>query len=687
MLLRIYIGWVVCMLFPYLVEAQEKVFVIDSVGKEVVLNDATYFYEDTTCALSMSQVGKADFKPYKVPTEAPNPKHGYWFKITLTNQNKLQTGFSFQVSDKISFGELYILDKHQKLIKKTQTGMMLPYSRRAWGIRKNTFLVQIAYQDTLTIFAKIQPYYMLERLGNVVLGLPTNEQKQPYLNFQIFFQGAIWLMFFYNLLFFFMVRDRAYLYYALYIMSMGAVSIEDSHVFLEEYPYQIEWTVTISALFLTFFYTQFIRYFLNIPKINHKLNQFCNISLRTQMVLLSITTLFYIDTPQKIMSTNFVSMLFLFDIGLGLWLIYASWKTQKRLATYILMGYLAMTVPLAMAIMKQVFFGNVEAEIEGVKVQMGVLVELVVFSLGLGFRSKKAEEERIEALQENQRFIEEQNEMLEEKVEERTIELNKQKEEVEEKNKSIMENINYARRIQEAFLPKEDTIRNYLQNFFILFKPRDVVSGDFYFVEEVAGKVVIGAIDCTGHGVSGAFMTMLGNDILHNLIDNQMLTSPDLLLNELHKGVRQALKQAETENRDGMDAIMLIIDHSTKKAQYAGAKNPLIYIQNNELHLIKADKTPIGGEQREQERIFTKHEISIDLPTTFYLLSDGFQDQFGGKQNKKFSIARMKELFLQIHTLPLPTQQQMLNDTFEAWRGQAGEKQIDDVLVVGIKIA
>ncbi len=213
-----------------------------------------------------------------------------------------------------------------------------------------------------------------------------------------------------------------------------------------------------------------------------------------------------------------------------------------------------------------------------------------------------------------------------------------------------------------------------------------MVSGDFYFVEEVAGKVVVGTIDCTGHGVSGAFMTMLGNDILHNLIDNQAITSPDLLLNELHKGVRQALKQAETENRDGMDVALLMIDHENKKVEYAGAKNSLIYIQNNELHLIKADKTPIGGEQREQERIFTRHIIDISLPTTFYLFSDGYQDQFGGEQNKKFSIARMKELFLQIQTTPLPAQKQCLDETFEKWRAQAGEKQIDDVLIMGIQL-
>jgi hypothetical protein len=135
-----------------------------------------------------------------------------------------------------------------------------------------------------------------------------------------------------------------------------------------------------------------------------------------------------------------------------------------------------------------------------------------------------------------------------------------------------------------------------------------------------------------------------------------------------------------------MDLVLLRIDHLYRKVQYAGAKNPLIYIQNNELHLIKGDKMPIGGEQREQARIFTKHEINAALPTTFYLLTDGFQDQFGGTEKKKFTTKRLKELLWAIHTLPLPAQQQALEVAFEQWHKQAGEKQIDDVLIMGVKI-
>ncbi|TAE06247.1 MAG: histidine kinase, partial [Bacteroidetes bacterium] len=163
-------------------------------------------------------------------------------------------------------------------------------------------------------------------------------------------------------------------------------------------------------------------------------------------------------------------------------------------------------------------------------------------------------------------------------------------------------------------------------------------------------------------------------------------TSPNLLLNELHKGVRYALKQHETDNRDGMDLALITIDKQARTVEYAGAKNPLIYIQGGELKLVKADKMPIGGEQKEQERIFAKTTIDISEPTMFYLFSDGYQDQFGGKDNKKFSIARMKELFLSIHTQDMTTQQTTLQNTLHQWRTEAGEHQIDDILVVGVRV-
>ncbi len=264
--------------------------------------------------------------------------------------------------------------------------------------------------------------------------------------------------------------------------------------------------------------------------------------------------------------------------------------------------------------------------------------------------------------------------------------VNENKKEIEHKNKAIMDSINYAKRIQTAILPSDDDFKNALPSSFVFFQPRDIVSGDFYFLAQKEHKTIVAAVDCTGHGVPGALMSMMGKEIIAQIIDNYKIYEADLILNELHKGVRKALKQADNRNHDGMDLALVVIDNQQQEVQFAGAKNPIVYIQNGELFYIKGDKETIGGQQREKDRVFTRHTIpfSQESDTMIYLFSDGFQDQFGGVANKKISIARLKELFLSIHQQPMLAQHNALKQYFATWVAQSNAKQIDDVLILGI---
>jgi len=250
--------------------------------------------------------------------------------------------------------------------------------------------------------------------------------------------------------------------------------------------------------------------------------------------------------------------------------------------------------------------------------------------------------------------------------------------------KDLNSSIQYAQNIQKSILPSPKKIKQLLPNSFVFFQPRDIVSGDFYYLEEVHGKIILAAIDCTGHGVPGAFMSLIGNDLLTEIVKNKGITQPSQILESLHIGIRQLLKQEDTDNHDGMDMSLVVIDSDHQNLEFAGAINPLIYIQNNELKIIKGDKSPIGGEQIEINRVFTSHRIVLDHPTTFYLFSDGFQDQFGGPANKKFMRTRFYELLLENHQLPLEQQKNSLMEALEKW--QDTEPQTDDVLVIGLKI-
>lgn len=262
--------------------------------------------------------------------------------------------------------------------------------------------------------------------------------------------------------------------------------------------------------------------------------------------------------------------------------------------------------------------------------------------------------------------------------------LNNQNKIIEKRNEDITASINYAKRIQDAYLPSSERIAKYLPEHFIFFKPRDIVSGDFYWFAEVEKKIVLAAVDCTGHGVPGAFMSLIGNNLLNQIVLNMGVTMPEVILSAMNAGINEVLQQKQTQNRDSMDVALCVIDLKNKVLEFAGAKSPLLYIQHNQLYFIKGNRSTVGDIDREDVKIFVKHTIDISIPTTFYIFSDGFPDQFGGSENKKFLTKNLKELLFSIHQRPMREQETLVQATFRDWIGDYS--QIDDVTVIGVKI-
>ncbi len=258
--------------------------------------------------------------------------------------------------------------------------------------------------------------------------------------------------------------------------------------------------------------------------------------------------------------------------------------------------------------------------------------------------------------------------------------------EIEEQKKHIEDSIHYARRIQNAILPPDDYVSNLLPDSFILYKPKDIVSGDFYWMARKDGKAIVAAVDCTGHGVPGAFMSIVGNNQLNFAINVQNVIRPDEILNALNEGVTKSLRQTRHTSsvKDGMDISLITIDFKKGKLNYAGGYNPLFVIRNNELIQLKADKFPIGGYMGEQLKNFTNKEMDLLTGDVLYLFSDGYADQFGGDDDTKFLIRRFRDLLLKIHREPMNEQKEILNQIHEDWR--RGGVQIDDILVIGIRI-
>jgi phosphoserine phosphatase RsbU/P len=275
---------------------------------------------------------------------------------------------------------------------------------------------------------------------------------------------------------------------------------------------------------------------------------------------------------------------------------------------------------------------------------------------------------------------------LEEKVKERTLKIEKQKEEIEEQKKHIMDSIYYARRIQNAILPSFNIIDSYLKNYFVFYLPKDIVSGDFYWMHELDGKFMIAAVDCTGHGVPGAFMSIVGFNQLNQAVHDKKVISAGSILNELNKGIITALNEntSSTSIKDGMDIALCVYDFKNRKVEFAGANNPLLLIRDNEPIKYNGDRFPIGAFEGSECQLFYNNEINIVDGDCLYLFSDGFADQFGGPNGKKFMYKRFQEFILEIHSQPMDVQKELLRKKLYDWKGS--NDQVDDILVIGIKI-
>ncbi|HAS46892.1 MAG TPA: hypothetical protein DCS93_40780 [Microscillaceae bacterium] len=261
--------------------------------------------------------------------------------------------------------------------------------------------------------------------------------------------------------------------------------------------------------------------------------------------------------------------------------------------------------------------------------------------------------------------------------------LNASKQVIEQKNQDLTASINYAQRIQMALLPLTERIDQAIPENFILWKPRDIVSGDFYWFDEVDGKLVLAVVDCTGHGVPGAFMSMLGANLLTQIISQRKVTIPGEVLSQMNQHIYQNLKQGTTQNHDGMDMSLVCIDKAAQQIQFAGAFHSLLAFQNGEKQEIKGDRASVGGNQTHIPEAYSTYTLDVSQSTTFYLYSDGFPDQFGGPHNKKIGSGKFKSFLQEIVALPMSEQHQLLTKFLSEWISEAGQSQTDDVLVFG----
>ena len=260
--------------------------------------------------------------------------------------------------------------------------------------------------------------------------------------------------------------------------------------------------------------------------------------------------------------------------------------------------------------------------------------------------------------------------------------INEQKAEVEEKNQEITDSITYAKRIQDAILPPSSELKKYLKDGFVLYKPKDIVAGDFYWLEVVGDEVFYAAADCTGHGVPGAMVSVVCHGALNRAVKEFGLTNPALILNKVRELVIESFNTSSDDIKDGMDIALCAINFKTNKLNFSGANNGLYVVSGGQINEIKADKQPIGRYVTSEP--FTNHEIDLKAEDTVYVFTDGYADQFGGEKGKKFKYEPFRDLLMANQSKNMNDQKMLLDKTFEDWKGNL--EQVDDVCVIGVRI-
>ncbi len=632
----------------------------------------------------------------------------YWLKIELEKPKEAPNDWILLLDHtQFNYVDFYLKTDSSANWQEEKMSRLRPFRERMLPYPGFAVKLDFSKRNKQLIFIRIEG----QRLKVVPLYVIRHSEQEKQNNIEstcygLYF-GILLGLFLYNAFLTVTLRDKSYLYYTLSILVtfliFSNMSGKMCQYLLGDFAYIQPRVLETTSAFLIILPISFTQTFLNIKQHIKWLDYtYSTIKLLTiaALPLIMFSNDFFVETQYYYYTLLSIQTPLLLYAGIALWY---KGEDYARYYVFAWFGYIVggtLNLQRDLGFLPYSFWTTHGAEI-------GSALEAVLLSLALSSRYQRFRQEKEKATQHALAVQEEANRSLEQKVNERTLALseanqdllqlneelastleivNVQKDEIAHQQEQIVSSINYAQRIQKAILPTLDEIASHFKHFFVLFKPRDVVSGDFYYCQQIQGNIILAVIDCTGHGVPGAFMSLVANDLLNEIILGRGVTAPHLIIANLHKAVRKTLRQADSKNHDGLDLVLLSVDKNKQSVAFAGAKNPLYYVQDTVLHIIKGDKMPVGGEQREKERFFTQHDLQIQAPTTFYLATDGYPDQFGGPKGRKFLSKNFRELLLEVSLEPLEEQKKMLDERLVAWQKGGTMPQTDDILVVGFKL-
>lgn len=622
-----------------------------------------------------------------------------WVKIKVFNSEQSDLNAILEIKNpNLDIVQLYELGSTSHKFFDI-TGDHFPFRQRTREHRFIQFPVIIKGQSSVEYLFRIENHGEQLHIP-ISIWNPEDLRVRDY-NEQFFYgiyYGIILFVFLLNLFMFLIIRERANLYYLLYLLGLGLLQLALAG-FAFEYlwpnsPYLANRSLPFLASFSIYYLILFSRKFLEVNKFTPKMDkvlkgmQWIVLSALIASLIQSVTFLQY-----SILTINLSALVLnVLIIVISIFILSKGFKPAR----YFVLAFVVLIVSVFGFVFKN--FGLLPNNfLTEFGIQIGSALEVVLLSFAVVDKFKRFKDEAIARVEEINRIKSLANIELEKKVKERTEEIRIQKDELAEKNKNILDSIQYASRIQKALLPPEEVWFESFPDSFVLYLPKDIVSGDFYWLQSEGQHLHVAAVDCTGHGVPGAFMSIVGVNGLNRAIKIHRKTKPSEILDHLNSAVMESLQQNNiTGVKDGMDIALCTFDKKNNKIYFSGAFNPLYVIREkwtgkDQLELledklleVKSTKHAIGNEYNESKIPYEDFEMELESGDTIILFSDGFADQFGGPKNKKFKYLPFKKLLIELSSLSMKEQHLRLKKAFEDWRGE--NEQVDDVCVIGIKV-
>ena len=680
--------------------------VVELEGKESGFQSIAEFsgvYIDYDNTITIQNILNNQIEFESLNSQSPNfdfTTSSYWIKFSLKNSSDLEKFFIETARPLTNNADLYFVNSLGE-IQILKNGDASPFALREIKHRKIIFPIELT-KNQVTDF-----YLNLKCDGEVLIvpikvWTPEAFENQDYI--EQFFMGSYYgMLIFVIIIYFFFyaaLKEKSFFYYVIYVISLFLFQFAiDGYSFQYFFPNSL-WFANHSVLFFAgitvVFVVKYAQEFLQLKTWTPKLYRTFNVFIWTTA---SLTILSLIDGPTYeycfplINVTSLISTLTI--LGTILWAI----KQKRKVSKLFLAAFIFLILGAVIFILGN--FNLIEPSfftIQGIKI--GSALEVVFLSLTMANKFSEIQQEKEKAQADLLNQMDQANEKLEAQVKERTAEINEQKEILAEQHDEIIDSINYAKGIQDSILPEDDKIKKHLPNSFVLFRPKDIVSGDFYWMDFKGDTSYFTAADCTGHGVPGGFVSMVGANGLNRCVNEYDLTKPSDILDRLTLLVRDAFK----DRKDGMDMSICSYQEKSKVLQWAGAHNPMFIVSKSEpkvsegtefksleldgnecaLYDFKPNKQPVAN--YDYSVSFSNHEIKMNIGDRIYLLTDGFPDQFGGSKGKKFMTKNLKKLLLENHSRPMNQMHDILNTSIENWMKEAGAEQIDDICIFGVEI-